>query len=208
MKTWTTLMLLFAAGCSGLAYHAEKDPDRLLARYDIGAPNTYKNFTTCSRPGCSETSIIRFSRREWQQVVDLFTPPSGNAAEERRAIARAVGLMERLVGPKNDTFADEARNTLKLGYRSHQLACISESLNTTVFLQLFQRQQLLRWHRVRYPAHRGVLDLTKPHNTAVVEQNDNGALYAVDSWFRANGEDAVVVPLAKWRDGYDPGRTR
>jgi len=33
-------------------------------------------------------------------------------------------------------------------------------------------------------------------------------LYAVDSWFRANGENAVVVSLAKWRDGYDPGRAR
>jgi hypothetical protein len=91
---------------------------------------------------------------------------------------------------------------------SPPLSCISESLNTTVFLQLFQRQQLLRRHRVRYPAHRGVLDLEKPHNTAVVEQNDNGKLYAVDSRFRANGGDAVVVPLAKWQDGYDPGQTR
>jgi hypothetical protein len=201
-------MLFFAAGCSSLACNAAKDPDRLLAFYGVEAPITYKEFTTCSRTGCAETSVIRFSRREWQQVVDLFTPPSGNAAEERRTISRAIGLMERLVGPENDTFADEARNSTNLGYRSHQLDCISESLNTTVFLQLFQRQQLLRWHRVRYPAHRGILDLDHPHNTAVVEQADNGALYAIDSWFRANGEDAVVVPLAIWRAGYDPGRTR
>jgi hypothetical protein len=204
----TTLMLFFAAGCSGLAYHAAKDPDRLLARHDMKPPHTFDKLTTCSRSGCSETSIVRLSRREWRQVADLFTPPPGNAAEERRTMARAVGLMERLVGPKNDTFADEARNAWKYGDRSHQLDCISESLNTTVFLELFQRQRLLRWHMVRYPAHRGILDLTIPHNTAVVEQTDNGDLYAVDSWFRANGEDAVVVPMAKWLDGYDPGQIR
>lgn len=204
----TTLMLLFAAGCSGLAYHATKDPDRLLAHHDMEPPLTFDKLTTCSRAGCSATSVIRLSRREWRQVVDLFTPPSENAAEERRTMARGVGLMERLVGPKNDTFADGARNTWEHGDRSHQLDCVSESLNTTVFLELFQRQRLLRWHTVRYPAHRGILDLTKPHNTAVVEQTDNGELYAVDSWFRANGEDAVVVPLVKWLDGYDPGRTR
>ena len=202
------LMLLFAAGCSGLTYHAAKAPDRLLALYDIESPATFAQFTTCSRSGCSERSVIRFSRQERQQVVDLFTPPSGSAAEERRTIARAVGLMERLVGPKNDTFADEARNTRKPSYRSHQLDCISEALDTTVYLQLFQRQHLLRWHRVRYPAHRGIRTLEKPHNTAVVEQTDNGALYAVDSWFGANGDDALVVPLAIWQDGYDPGGAR
>ncbi len=204
----TTLMLLFAAGCAGLTYHAAKDPDRLLALYDIEAPTTFEQFTTCSRSGCSERSVVRFSRQEWQQVVDLFTPPSESAAGERRTIARAVGLMERLVGPKNDTFADEARNTQKSSYRSHQLDCISEALNTTVYLRLFQRQHLFRWHRVRYPAHRGILTLEKPHNTAVVEQTDTGVFYAVDSWFGANGDDASVVRLAIWRDGYDPGRAR
>ncbi|MGB3096968.1 MAG: hypothetical protein WBB46_09605, partial [Candidatus Deferrimicrobiaceae bacterium] len=204
MRVVPALMMLFLAGCSGLVYNPAKDPDPLLARYDVESPISPYQFITCSRPGCSETSVIRFSRREWKQVVDLFTPPSENAAEERRTIGRAIGLMERTVGSKNDTFADEARNTLKLSYRSYQLACISESLNTTVFLELFQRQRLLRWHRVRYPGHRGILNGKMPHNTAVVEQVDNGELYAIDSWFRANGEDAVVVPLIRWLNGYDP----
>lgn len=127
-----TVLLLILSGCSTVPYHPEKNPDRLLWRYGVDKPKSPYHFTTCSRPGCSEVSVIRFTRSEWQQVVDLFIPPSADAGEERQAIARAVGLMERLVGPKNGTFADEARNTLKVGYRSHQLACISESLNTTV----------------------------------------------------------------------------
>lgn len=204
MRVVPALMMLILAGCSGLVYNPAKDPGPLLARYDVESPISPYQFIACSRPGCSGISVIRFSRSEWLQVADLFTPPPSTAGEERKIIARAIGLMERLVGPKNGTFADEARNTMKLKYRSHQLACISESLNTTVFLELFQRQRLLRWHRVRYPAHRGILNWKMPHNTAVVEQVDNGELYAIDSWFRANGEDAVVVPLIRWLNGYDP----
>ena len=204
MRAVPALVMLILAGCSGLVYNSAKDPEPLLALYDVKSPISPYQFIACSRTGCSGISDIRFSRSEWQQVVDLFTPPPSTAGEERKIIARAIGLMERLVGPKNDTFADEARNTMKSEYRSHQLDCISESLNTTVYLELFQKQRLLRWHRVRYPRHRGILNLKIPHNTAVVGQVDNGELYAIDSWIRANGEDAVVVPLTGWWNGYDP----
>jgi hypothetical protein len=152
-----TVLLLILCGCSTIPYHPAKNPDRLLRRYGVDKPKSPYYFTTCSRPGCSEVSVIRFTRSEWQQVADLFLPPYAHAGEERQAIAKAVGLMERL----------------------------------------------LRWHRVAYPARRGLWNL---HNTAVVEQMENGELFAVDSWFRANGEDAVIVPMDKWLGGYEPER--
>jgi hypothetical protein len=83
--------------------------------------------------------------------------------------------------------------------------CIDESTNTTTYLKIFQRADLLRWNEVVEPATRGWFLFGWPHTTAVIRDKTTNDLYAVDSWFLDNGLPATVVPLAIWKEGFRPG---
>jgi hypothetical protein len=82
--------------------------------------------------------------------------------------------------------------------------CIDESINTTTYLRMLEREQLLRWHTVEDRATRGWFIRGWPHTTAVIRDRKTGELYAVDSWFEDNGEPPHIVPLDKWKGGWDP----
>ena len=71
-------------------------------------------------------------------------------AEERNRIARAIGLFETLIGPKNGTLGDLAMNPpdAPQSPRGGQLDCISESTNSTTYLKQLEASGLLRWHSV------------------------------------------------------------
>jgi hypothetical protein len=208
MTSWKiifTLLGIFLSGCSGLFY----DPDRAIARhyetYNIAPPVSPYQFQTCNHYGCSGQARISLTDEQWQKIKELFSPAAQTALEERTMIAAAIGLMEQLVGLQSNTFADQACNNFREPIESFQLDCVAEATNATIYLQLFQQEGLLRWHQVRYPAQRDVLALFLQHFSAVIRQQDSAELFAVDSWFYANGEKAVVVPLKLWADNYYPG---
>lgn len=193
------------AGCSELVYDPARPPKNYLRAYSLEPPASWEAFETCHHYDCSGHSLVQLQGQEWQQVRQLFSPPISSAEEEREQIAASIGLLEKLVGIQNNTFADQACNNFKQPVQSFQLDCVAESLNTTVYLQLLQDQQLLLWHQVSYPTDRNIFSLNAPHTTAVITQNDTDQRYAVDSWFHANGKAAEVVPLERWRQGFYPG---
>lgn len=190
-------MAFLLAGCE-----TARRPSTYLSHFNLKAPQV-TDFEVCASSGCRETSKLHYTEGEWQGIRAIFEPAPVTAAVERERIQIAIAAVEQIIGAKNNTAGDAPRNRRHLG-TGPQLDCIAEAANTTVALLLFEREGLLRFHRVGYPQHRGFLRLRLPHNTASIYENETGAHYAVDSWFFKNGEPPVCVPVDEWKAGYDP----
>ena len=78
-----------------------------------------------------------------------------------------------------------------------QMDCIDESTNTFQYLLALERRQLLKWHRVDLKQRRIVWFLT--HWTATITEIDSGRRFAVDSWYRDNGELPYIQPIEDWQ---------
>ena len=131
--------------------------------------------------------------------------PAADASEERTRLAHAVALLERIVGERVGTSADIG-GTFQGAFKSGQLDCVDETVNTTVYLSLIEDDGLLEWHTLGAPADRNLFTgaCCWPHKTAVVNETSSGDSYAIDSWFHDNGVPAEVVPLSDWLSGWRP----
>ncbi len=194
-----TVLLLAACGTSEPADH-----ERFLQERGAEIAGN-RTFTTCYGHGCAQKTVVRLGEPEWRQVRMLFSAPVAGASEERNRLARAVALLERLVGERVGTSGDLG-GTFGGVAKSGQLDCVDETINTTVYLSLLERDGLLRWHRPRAPADRSVFTgvCCWPHKTAAVTEISSGTSYAVDSWFHDNGLPAEVIPLSDWLSGWKP----
>jgi len=202
---WLLLFfILLTTGCAKLGYNPHASLDGHLNNYQLETPATHSNFFICTHYDCDVPVRVTLSQAEWLLISELFAPPATSPAQERVQIAKAIGQLEKLVGTKNNTFADQPCNNYQPPVESIQLDCVSESLNTTVYLLLLENMQLLTWHHVRYPAHRSIFQLSAPHFSATIQDPESQQLFAVDSWFHANGEAAEIVPIAEWWRGYTP----
>jgi len=162
-------------------------------------------FYSCTDYHCDEGETVSLNAQQWSQVQALFSP-TRSAAEERRQIRKAIALLEIQVGAITGTSRDLAKNVAGAG-QPGQLDCISESKNTTTYLQLLSGDNLLQWHSVeeRRLRHPWILDL---HWSAVIRDKSTDTHYAVDSWFRDNGQPPYIQPLDEWLSGdaFDSGQ--
>lgn len=149
----------------------------------------------CVAFGCQQRAQVRLDAVGWRAIAELFRGVD-SAPAERAAVARAIARFETEVGRQTDTRHDLAKNWRRAG-EPGELDCIAESTNTDQYLQLLADAGLLRFHRVAERQMRGVLLV---HWTAVLEETAGGEAWAVDSWFRDNGEPPVILPLARWYD--------
>ena len=170
---------------------------------DIISTPTPSRYSVCFDHSCTSVVIDSLSDAEWHQVAAPLRNPASSAAQERAAIARSMALFETIIGRHTGTTLDRGRNIAGFG-QPGQLDCIDESTNTTTYLRLLERDGLLRFHRVAERATRFGLFVGMPHSTAVIEEFDSGSRYAVDSWFRDNGQLPHIVRLEDWRSGLDP----
>ncbi|MEH6628531.1 MAG: hypothetical protein V7739_18995 [Motiliproteus sp.] len=177
-------------------------PQAFLTHYQLASPRI-DDFQVCARFGCDDVVGISYQQTDWQHINALFEPPSLGPKQERERIANAVALMESLTGQQVNTANDQARNDGWLA-GSPQLDCVAESANTTVSLLLLQQLGVLKYHRILYPSHRGLMSLQSPHNAATIEELGSSKSYVVDSWFYANGEAPVIVSTESWKAGFDP----
>jgi hypothetical protein len=191
--------LIAIAGCANGGW--EKN-EWFLHRKGV-AVNGPQSFQVCHSYGCERKDDVALSEREWQVVRARFATAAATPDEERRRIAAAVGDLERIIGAKIGTSSDRG-GTFTAGGGTDQLDCVDETVNTTVFLTLMERDGLLTWHHTRGPAGRGTFIGSWPHQTAVVTEIATGREYAIDSWFHDNGVAAEVVPLEAWYDGWSP----
>lgn len=162
----------------------------------------------CVNYDCRGQAQIGLSPAQWRQLARLFPRSLNTPAKERRQIAQAIGLLERMVGKLTGTAKDQPRN--QATGEPGQLDCVAESRNTERYLKALQERGWLRFHRLRERARRAPM-IIDTHWTAVIQETASGQRYAVDSWFRANGKPALVMPLEDWYAkkerliGNDPG---
>ncbi len=190
-------IVLLLMGCE-----SSRHPQLYLSYFDMKQPQV-GDFEVCASSGCRKLSQLAYTAYEWETICNVFESASTSPADERERIKIAVATMEQMVGSKNGTSGDAARNHRPKG-DGKQLDCIAEAANTTVALLLFEKENLLRYHAVGHPQHRGLLHGRLPHNTASIYENATGDHYTVDSWFFKNGEPPVCVPVNEWKAGYDP----
>jgi hypothetical protein len=163
-------------------------------------------FEVCSGGGCAEIQRVSVTLEEWQKVVAIFTTAKDaqvSAEQERKQIAEAIGLLEKMVGIKTNTATDRA-GTFDNSAFPGQLDCNDEAINTTTYMRLMRQQGLIKLHEIEDIRTRNFFFTGWPHSTAVIRELASGQRYAVDSWFYDNAMPATIVPFELWKSGYIP----
>jgi len=164
---------------------------------------TLAAFEICQGGGCAQFDQLSLTPAEWDNVTRHFVPLPANAQVERDAIAQAIGVLEDIVGTKIGTAADRAGTFNNSDYL-HQQDCNDEAINSTTYMRLMQQAGLLHFHRILDTRTRKFFFTGWPHSTAVIQEIESHAEYAVDSWFYDNSYPATIVPMAQWKEGYIP----
>ena len=157
----------------------------------------------CHAYGCRESTRFRFTEQDIAELRALMdkTRKADTAAEERRAVAYAIGWMERRTGDVIGTSKDRPGMDFIAAGDPSQQDCVDEATNTTSYMLVLQHNGLLRHHKVGTPFSKenplqGVSGW--PHWTGVLNENETGQKFAVDSWIYANGENPAIVEAEKW----------
>jgi hypothetical protein len=164
---------------------------------------TPAQFSICHGNSCRLRTNVSLSTEEWAQIRTLYDPAPGDALAERRQIARAIGLLETFTGRQADTLEDGPGMGVHWNPDT-QLDCIDEATNSTTYLRMMAADSLIRFHDIGLPANRFVITAWGPSNTATIKETAGGKAYAVESYFRDNGEPAYVLPLDVWTAGWVP----
>ena len=168
--------------------------------------------TICYNYGCQSEAEARYSAEQLAQVGALLGAAQ-NAADERERLAPAIGWLLGWAGQQTPIAADRGGNYADDAVFG-RMDCIDHATTTTRLLQLIEQRGWLQFHQVVAPVRR-VRYLFAVHFSAQIEEirvpaadpqaTAEPARFVVDSWFRDNGQPAVVMPLANWRDGDEPG---
>lgn len=123
----------------------------------------------CFNYGCASRVEVVLAEDGLADVADVLAQ-AADADSERAAIARAVGMMQRLSAGQTPIAADRGGN-----YRDDDVAgrmdCIDHSTTTTRFLELMAARGWLRFHRVLAVERRAPY-LVLQHFSAVIEETD------------------------------------
>lgn len=166
----------------------------------LEANPTPARFSVCHGNSCRLRTQVSLSTEEWSKIGALFDPAPADALAERRQIAQAIGLLETFTGRQADTL-DDAPGMGVHWNPDGQLDCIDEATNSTTYMRMMVADQLIRFHDIGLPANRFGW---WPSNTATIKETATGKVYAVESYFRYNGEPAYVLPLDIWAAGWVP----
>ncbi|MGH8757594.1 MAG: hypothetical protein ACRET9_05325, partial [Burkholderiales bacterium] len=161
-------------------------------------PAQAEEVTICYNHGCAANATVTFNEQQLANVAALFRGFL-NAAEEREAIAQAVGILARYAGEQSPVFRDKGRDND--GGVDGRMDSADHSINTTAYLRVLAKRGLLKLHRVQSRVVRGA---TKAHWAARIAEIRTHQEFVVDSWFFANGHPAVIFPLDEWLKGAKP----
>lgn len=199
----SSLILLLCCVMASMSVLHASTYDDLYWQHDIVKSPTIEQFSVCSSHGCALIKTISITPGQWKTIQALFSQKAASAKEERVLIARAIAMMEQIVGPITETDKDRGGNTKGMFGPGTQMDCIDESTNTTSYLTLMDRAGLLQWHRAAPTNSRGFLFFW-PHTTAAITEIATGQAWAVDSWFHDNGLAPEIIPMLDWKNGWKP----
>lgn len=161
-------------------------------------------FRLCHGFGCSARTWVSLSEKDWAYVTRPLRKKAKNAAQERVHIAKAIGRMEKIVQHNTGMNADFGQATT-FENDQHQMDCLDETINTSRTLAFLASDDLLQYHTVGEPVHRGYfVDGMWPHNSAAVIEKASGDIYTMDSYYFDNGARVDVVALDVWLDEWRP----
>lgn len=153
-------------------------------------------FVHCHDFRCKSTLEIRYDEAHWEQIRSVMRSGRDDVYREKQAIREAVAMMERFSGELAGTGIDRAGNYPGFD-QPGQMDCIDESTNTFQYLAALDELGLMRWHRVGEKQRRIVWFIS--HWTATIVELDSGRRFAVDSWYRDNGELPFIQPIESWQ---------
>lgn len=166
---------------------------------------TLDAFPICYKHTCAAVDTVSLNPKEWNGIKSIFKPGAESPEAERHLIKQAVAKLELIIGKKVNTLNDKGKNMDGMFvHDGYQMDCIDESSNTTTYLTLMQKDNLLKWHKVQSTKTRGFFIFGMPHTTAVIKENQSNKIWAVDSWFHDNGVEPEILPISIWSDGWDP----
>lgn len=161
------------------------------------------HFEVCQGGGCAQVSAASLTLEQWQQVAHVFKPKAESAEQERQQIAKAIGVLEQIVGKQVGTEGDLAGTFGSMGMPG-QMDCNDEAINTTTYMRLLKQAGLMTLHEVEDTRTRNFFFTGWPHSAAVIHEIASQQRYAVDSWFYDNGHAATIVPFEQWKANYQP----
>ncbi len=165
-------------------------------------------FTECHGFGCAEVSSVSLSRQQWRRVAAVFHPRAANARAERRQIAHAIALMQRLVGAQTGTGVHQWTHQnmyIKPNFGDPtQLDCIDEAVNTYTYMTMMERAHLFRFHRVAELAYAGLPTDANPRNGAAIQEKASGEYFVVDPSLVDFAVPPPVIPLKVWTGSWPP----
>lgn len=158
-----------------------------------------QNIEVCMNFNCRRKEIVSLSEEDWDSVANWLRQPAENAAAERENIKRAIGWMEVVIGRYTPTNLDVGGD-LQNGRVSFpgQLDCIDESLNTTTYMKLFERNGLFKYHTVIERAYRR--SIFDQHWAGQIKTLEGSERWVVDSWFQDNGYLPYLQETAAWEE--------
>lgn len=193
-KNALIIILLFLSACStGISLRPYG--------HDKATP---KNFKLCHGFSCSYQTQVKLTDKQWMNATKPLRLNTKSAEQERKNIARAIALMEKNVTETAALNPDLAEATT-FEKDQHQMDCIDETINTSLYLQFFEQAGLLKFHSFSLPIHRGyIVDGMWPHNTATVTETATGKIYAMDSYYTGNGGKTYIVEKQEWLNQWRP----
>lgn len=147
----------------------------------------------CFNYGCANRVEVVLAEDGLAGVASVLAQAT-DADSERAAIARAVGMMQRLSAGQTPIGADRGGN-----FRDDDVVgrmdCIDHSTTTTHFLELMAARGWLRFHRVQAVERRAPY-LVVQHFSAVIEETDAPAPQAIVPAASAPVPDYIAPMLA------------
>ncbi len=196
------LAAIAAFALAGCTHQPSNNALEHYSTFEVPAPQG-ATVHVCSAYGCRTQTKVKFSAVQLDEIRDVMktTAKDDTPAEERRAVAYAIGWLERHVGERIGTKHDRAGMDFVASGDPQQQDCVDEATNTTSYLKLLATHGMLKHHTIAAPFAkenylRGISGWT--HWTAVLRENKNGQKWAVDSWLGKNGVNPAVVEAEKW----------
>ena len=201
------VLIVASAPLGACTYDDGPDPNWHFLKLEMDAPQK-NTVVVCHAYGCKMKTPYRFTSANIAEITGEMRKVKRNDSpeEERRAIAYAIGLMERQVGAAIG-IRDKAGMQWTASGDPTQEDCVDESTNTTSFLMVLQSNGLLHYHTVEGPlGEDNMLYGTLigrpvkywPHYTAIIRETKTSQRWAVDSWIGDNGENPAITKLEDW----------
>lgn len=147
----------------------------------------------CFNYGCANRVEVVLAEDGLADVAGVLAQ-AADADTERAAIARAVGMMQRLSAAQTPIAADRGGNFRDDGVAG-RMDCIDHSTTTTHFLELMAARGWLRFHRVLAVERRAPY-LVLQHFSAVIEEREAPAPQSAVPGASAAVPDYIAPMLA------------